>query len=198
MSLCATLALAAAFGGGCAMPKPSGYLSNYSRLVKVNDSTWRYVDTARLATYDKYMISPVKVLVKSYESAPLTPAQQEQAANRFREIITKALAGQCELVDKPSGKTAEIRAAITAAYPVGPSLTLGLEGEIIDAASGEQLAAVKKYQAGPPHIEGGPPDLSDDVRGGGWWNQHSAVWIMEQWADELRKAIGKIDKSEKK
>src|ERR1035438_9804256 len=170
MSLCATLALAAALGGGCAMPKPSGYLSNYSHLVKVDDSTWRYVDTARLTTYDKYIVSPVKVVVKAYESTPLTPAQQEQAANRFREIITKALAGQCELVDKPSGKTAEIRAAITAAFPVGTSLTLGLEGEIVDSVSGQQLAAVKKYQSAPPQALGGPPDLANDVLGSGWWN----------------------------
>jgi hypothetical protein len=138
------------------------------------------------------------VLVKSYNSAPLSSAQQEQAANRFREIIAKALAGHCELVDKPSGKTAEIRAAITVAYPVGASLTLGLEGEIIDAFSGQQLAAVMKYQAGPPQLQGGPPDLSNDALGGGWWNQHSAVWIMEQWADQLRKAMGKLDKPEKK
>jgi hypothetical protein len=196
MTLCATLALATALVGGCAMPKQSGFLGNYSHLAKVDDSTWRYVDKERLATYDKYMISSVKVLVKSYASAPLSSAQQEQAANRFRAIIAKALAGQCELVDKPSGKTAEIRAAITAAYPVGPSFTLGLEGEIVDAASGQQLAAVMKYQAGPPHIEGGPVDIQNE--GEGWWNQRSAVWIMEQWADELRKAMGKMDKSEKK
>ena len=198
MTLCAALALATALGGGCAMPKTSGFLSNYSRLTKVDDSTWRYVDTARLATYDNYMIAPVKVLVTSYNSTPLTPEQQQQAADRFRSIITKALTGQCELVDKPSGKTAEIRAAITAAYPVGASLTLGLEGEIIDPVSGQQLAAVMKYQAGAPHIQGGPPDLSNNLYGGGWWNQHSAVWIMEQWADELRKAVQKIDQSGKK
>ena len=190
------LALAAGLGGGCAMPKTSGFLGNYSHLAKVNGCTWRYVDAPRLATYDKYMIASVKVLVKSYDGTPLSPLQQEQAANRFRSIITKALTGQCQLVDKPSGKTAEIRAAITAAFPVGPSLTLGLEGEIIDAYSGQQLAAVVKYQAAAPQIETGPPELSNDVFGGGWWNQHSAVWVMEQWADDLRKAMGKIEKSE--
>jgi hypothetical protein len=198
ITLCTALALAATLLGGCAMPKPSGFLGSYSHLTRANDSTWRYVDTARLATYDKYMIGSVKVLVKSYDGTPLSPTQQEQAANRFRAIITKALTGQCELVDKPSGKTAEIRAAITAAYPIGPSLTLGLEGEIVDAYSGQQLAAVVKYQAGAPQFEGGPPDLSNDVFGGGWWNQHSAVWIMEQWADQLRKAMGKLERSEKK
>jgi hypothetical protein len=185
----AAAALAVTFGAGCAMPKPSGFLSNYSHLTRANDSTWRYVDKASLATYDKYMIASVKVLVKSYDGTPLTPGQQEAAANRFRAIIGKALAGECELVDKPSGKTAEIRAAITTAYPVGPSLTMGCEGEIIDAYSGQQLAAVVTYQAGPPQIEGGPPSLSDSALGGGWWNVHSAVWIMEDWADRLKKAM---------
>jgi hypothetical protein len=198
MTFCATLALAAALGGGCAAPKPSGFLGNYENLTKVDGSTWRYVDKARLATYDNYMIAPVTVLVKSYESVPLTPSQQEQAGRRFHDIIAKAIAGQCHLVDKPTGKTAEIRAAITAAYPVGPALTLGLEGEIVDAASGQQLAAVRKYQAGPPQVEGGPPQLVDENYGNGWWNLHSSVWIMEQWADQLHKAMEKIDNSPKK
>jgi hypothetical protein len=189
ISLNAATALAIAFGTGCAMPKPSGFLGNYSHLKRVNDSTWRYVDAARLATYNKYLISSVKVLVNSYDGTPLTSDQQEQAANRFREIIVKALTGECELVDKPSGRTAEVRAAITVAYPVGPSLTIGLEGEIIDAYSGQQLAAVMTYQSGPPQFEGGPPSLSEAALGWGWWNVHSAVWIMEDWADRLRKAI---------
>ncbi|MCX6892337.1 MAG: DUF3313 family protein [Verrucomicrobiota bacterium] len=195
---CATLALAAALGSGCAMPKPSGFLGNYSRLAKVNDSTWRYVDKPCLATYDKYMIASVKVLVKSYNSTPLSASEQEQAASRFRTIIAKALAGHCELVDKPSGKTAEIRAAITVAYPVGSSLALGLEGEIVDAYSGQQLAAVMKYQAGAPQLEIGTSDLSNNVLGGGWWNQHSAVWIMEEWANQLRKAMDKLEKAGQK
>jgi hypothetical protein len=190
MTLTLATALTVALGAGCAMPKPSGFLGNYSHLQRVNDVTWRYANTTNLATYNKYMISSVKVLVKSYDGTPLTAQQQEAAANRFRGIITKALAGECELVDKPAGKTAEIRAAITTAFPVGPSLTLGLEGEIIDAYSGEQLAAVKTYQAGAPQVERGPPSLSDNALGGGWWNLHSAVWIMEEWADRLRKAIG--------
>ena len=189
ISLNAVTALAIALGAGCAMPKPSGFLGNYSHLKRVNDATWRYADAARLATYNKYMISSVKVLVKSYDGTALTPDQQEQAANRFREIILKALTRECQLVERPSGKTAEVRAAITAAYPVGPSLTMGLEGEIIDAYSGQQLAAVMTYQSGPPQFEGGPPSLSDTALGGGWWNVHSAVWIMEDWADRLRKAI---------
>lgn len=188
-SFSAATFLTIALGAGCAMPKPSGFLGNYSRLTRANDSTWRYVDRADLGTYDKYMIGSVKVLVKSYNGTPLTPDQQEKAANRFREIIAKALAGECQLVDKPSGKTAEIRAAITTAYPVGPSLTMGCEGEIVDAYSDQQLAAVVTYQAGPPQIEGGPPSLSDSALGGGWWNLRSAVWIMEDWGDRLREAI---------
>jgi hypothetical protein len=180
-----------ALGVGCAMPKPSGFLGNYSHLTRANDSTWRYVDRTGLATYDKYVIGSVKVLVKSYDGTPLTPEQQEKAANRFREIIAKALTGQCELVDKPSGKTAEIRAAITTAYPVGPSLTMGCEGEIVDAYSGQQLAAVVTYQAGPPQAETGPASLSE-VSAGGWWNVRSSVWIMEDWADRLRKAIKEV------
>ena len=52
---------------GCAgtplPPKRSGFLYNYSNLQKVDDTTWRYVNTNRLALYSKFVIAPVKITV---------------------------------------------------------------------------------------------------------------------------------------
>jgi hypothetical protein len=107
------------------------------------------------------------------------------------------MAGHWKLLSKPSGHTADIRAAITAIYPVGPSLTLGMEGEIVDAYSGKQLAAVMTFQAGAPQAEWGEPNVDwNDALHGGWWNSRSAVWVMEQWADEFVKALEKVDQSQ--
>ncbi len=188
---------------GCstAMPKPSGYLSTYTNLIKINDCAWRYANPPQLATYDKFVISSVKVLVKTYDGDPLPPGEQEQASTVFRNVIEKkmAAAGRWQLLNKPAGHTADIRAAITSLYPVGPSLTLGMEGEIVDAYSGKQLAACMVFQSGAPQVEFGQPSMGwNDALYGGWWNTESAVWVMEQWADEFVKALEKIDQSPKK
>ncbi len=181
------------------MPKPSGFLTTYTNLVRYNDSTWRYANAPQLATYDRFVISSVKVLVKKYDGDYLPPGEQEQASNRLREIIEKKMSPHWQLLSKPSGHTADIRAAITSMYPVGSSLTLGMEGEIVDAYSGKQLAAVMTFQVGAPDVMYGEPTLDfNNVLAGGWWNTESAVWIMEQWADEFVKALEKIDDSQKK
>jgi hypothetical protein len=193
-TLCVTLALAASLGAGCqsTAPKPSGFLSNYGNLVKVSDSSWRYVDAGRLAACDKFTTATVKVLVKDYAVAPLTSEEQQQAADRLRQALAKALAGRCQLVSQPGPNTAEIRAAITAAYPVGTSFTLGLEGEIVDA-SGQQLAALREFQAGSPQPTGGPVSLDTSLNRR-FWDRVSAISIMEDFAGQM---AGLIESSHK-
>ena len=191
----------AMLGSGCqmAMPKPSGFLSTYTNLVRYDDSTWRYANVQSLSTYDRFVISSVRTLIKNYDGDPLPEGEQQAASSRFREIIEKKMTGHWQLLTKPSGHTADIRVAITSAYPVGPSLMLGMEGEIVDAYSGKQLAAVMSFQAGAPNDEGGISTFNfSDVMGGGLWNTESAVWIMEEWGDEFVKALEKIDASQKK
>lgn len=188
-SVCANLALAALVGAGCqsVAPKTSGFLSSDRNLVKVNDSTWRYVDAGRLAAYDTFTISAVKVLVKDYDGAPLTPEQQQQAGERFHQALVKALTGHCQLVQQPAANAAEIRVAITAAYPVGPSFALGLEGEILGAA-GQQLAALREFQAGNPQPTGGPLSL-DTEQSRRFWDRLSATSTMERFANQMREII---------
>ena len=198
--LAVLLLTVAVLGTGCSttMPKPSGFLSTYTNLVKYDDSTWRYANAPQLATYDKFVISSIKVLVKKYDGDPLPPGDQEAASTHFREIIEKKMAGHWQLLTKPNGHTADIRAAITSVYPVGSALALGMEGEIVDAYSGKQLAAVVTYEVGPPQIQPGEPNLCfNDALYGGWWNTETALWLMERWADQFVKALEKIDSSDK-
>ncbi len=189
-ALVVALALFVAIGAGCksTMPKPSGFLSTYANLVKVDDSTWRYMDKEKLGKCQKFMIGSVVVLVKDFDGAPLTKEEQQAAANRFREDIVKALTGHCELVKEKAPDVAEIRAAITAAYPVGNAFALGVEGEILDLSTGQQLAAVQKFRTGAPQPSGGPPSL-DTTTSRRFWDQLSAKATMEQFADQLRNAI---------
>lgn len=177
---------------GCqnTMTQPSGFLSNYSQLTKVNGSTWRYVDARLLAACNTFTIAPIEVLVTEYSGTTLTAEQKQQAAARFRAILVKTLAGRYPVADAPTATSGEIRAAITTAYKVGNSLGLGLEGEILTSPNRQRAAAVRTSQVGPPEMGG--PILADTFNVSFlWWDRPDANMIMEQWAKRLLEAIEK-------
>jgi len=192
LSATATLALFLWAGCKSAPPKPSGFLSDYSRLQQVNDSTWRYVDKDRLSAYSKFTVPPTKIMVKQYGGTTFNAGQQEKIAATFRQKIVDALAGRYQAAGEPSANAAEVRAAITQAYRVGNALALGVEVEIVDPASRQQLAALRGVLIGPPDMGfrmgyNNPADPSDYAAA--WWSRPSAVELMERWAQEIRKTI---------
>ena len=192
--MCATAATAVVLCGGCktAAPKPSGFLSDYSHLQKVNDSTWRYVDSGRLSAYTKFTVSPAKMMVKEYWGTTFGADQQEKIAATFRQKIVSALSGRYQVVGAPEANTAEVRAAITQAYLVGNALAIGVEVEIVDPQSHQQLAALRGVEVGPPDVgfrmgNRNPGDPGDYMAS--WWNRPSAVALMERWAEQIRKTV---------
>ena len=192
--MCATAAAAVILGGGCktAAPKPSGFLSDYSHLQKVNGSLWRYVDSERLSAYTKFTVSPPKVMVKQYLGGKVGADQQDAITATFRQKIVSALSGRYKVVGTPEANTAEVRAAITQAYLVGNALAIGVEVEIVDPQSHQQLAALRGVEVGPPDV-----GFRMASRGGGdpgdymasWGSRPSAVVLMERWADQIRKTV---------
>jgi hypothetical protein len=183
---------AAVLWSGCktAAPKPSGFLSDYSHLQQVNDSTWQYLDKSRLAGYSAFTIAPVKVMVKEYWGTTFSADQQEKLGAIFRQKITDRLSVHSKVVGTPGANTAEVRAAITQAYRVGNSLALGVEAEIVDPQSHQQLAAIRGVRIGPPEV-GFRMGAQNTTGVGGdfmaaWWNLPSAVALMERWADLIR------------
>lgn len=193
LSVGVPLLFVALFGSGCqSMTAPSGFLSTYTNLVKVNGCLWRYVNTNKLATYTSYEVASVKVLVKEYGATPIGAAERQAAAQRFREIIVQKLAGAVTLVDKPSTNTAEIRAAITTAFPNADYVTFGMEAEIIDAYSGEQVAAIRQYESSDPLYTGGGLQAQGVYTSTGlWWDMLSSKYFMQECAGEYKKAIEK-------
>ena len=167
---------------GCASstfaPKQSGFLSNYKRMNKIDDTTWRYVDPNRVSIYNKFHISEVKCLVTSYDGQPLSPETKQKVTDYLREAITKALSDRYPIVSSGGADVGELRAAITDAYKTGNRLGLTVEGEISDSYSGYQGAAVMRTELGEAYI-------------GDWWDAPSAKQIMDKWAARLREAVDK-------
>jgi hypothetical protein len=165
---------------GCAShtfaPRQSGFLSHYHHMVKVDDMTSRYVDTNRLAIYNKFQITAAKCMVTAYDGKPLSPAAQQKVADYLRDSVTKALSDRYPIVSAGGVDVAEIRVAITDAYKSGNRLGLTVEGEINDSYSTYQAAAVMRTELGDSH-------LMD------WWDGPSAKQIMDAWATRLREVI---------
>jgi hypothetical protein len=197
IAFCVAMAASMVLTGGCKtqMPKPSGFLSDYGHLKEANDSTWQYVDTSGLASCDKFMIDPVKVMVTDYLGTTFTTEQQQKLADTFRDSITKALGGRYPVVTSPSPTTGEIRVALTRAYRVGNALAIGAEAEIVNSQTHQQLAAVTGAKIGAPEVGintnarnvNNPSDPAAPVAG--WWNRPAATELMDRWADQVLRLI---------
>jgi hypothetical protein len=196
--LSATAALAGIASAGCktAAPTPSGFLSSYSNLQKVDSSTWRYVDTSRLGPDQKFTIAPVSVMVKEYWGTTFGVDQKQMIGTMFRQKIAGALAGHYEVVGTPGPNTGEIRVAITQAYRVGNALALGVEAEIVDSQSHRQLAAIRGIRIGPAEMGFRLGYHNPDASGymAAWWTWPSANELMQQWADQIRGLINEAHK----
>jgi hypothetical protein len=172
----AVICLLAGCAGQKYQPVKSGFLSKYQEMQRVDDTTSRYVNAARLASYNKFRITSVQVLVKSYDGRPITAEQQKKISDYIRTSITSALQDKYPVVESPAADTAEIRVAITDAYKSGNQLGITVEGEIQDSYSGVQVAAVMRTDLGGIYV-------------GNWWDKTSAKEVLDGWARRLREAI---------
>lgn len=166
---------------GCAgtpiAPKRSGFLYNYSNLKQVDATTWRYVNTNRLALYSKFVIAPVKIMVKEFDGTPVTDEQKTKMANYVRDSLAKAIESKgYTVVNGGYGNVAEVRVAITDAYKTGSQFGLTVEGSIVDSASAYQAAAVMKTELA-------------DAQLGSWWDSERARSIVDGWSERMAEAI---------
>jgi Protein of unknown function (DUF3313) len=156
------LFVAAALLTGCGSTPPprTGFLGDYNQLEKITDSKLRYI-SPDLAAYNKFMVDPVQIRMDS--KVDLDQAQLSEVAQYFRMKFVEVLKDSgYQVVDTVDGKTARVRIAITEISKatwwlnVAPTSKVtgagvggaAMEGEVIDAVSGIQLAAVVKSGKG--------------------------------------------------
>jgi hypothetical protein len=154
------LGLLAAFPiAGCksTMPEQSGFLTGYDRLESDSSVTLESPPDERLTHYRSFVVDPVALRLDEKSNA--SPEKAEQLAAELQAAVEKALA-DAERAPDASG-TARVRMALTRIRRSSPLLNLhpgtkltgaglgeaGIEAEILDAGTGEQLwalAAVRK------------------------------------------------------
>ncbi len=181
--------------GGCATidePERTGFLSDYSKLVRDDDGQWLFAES-RTAQYSKFRIEPVSILMEPKGEAKFTPEEIEELKTHFVSKMTAALTKNngYEVVSEPGPGVASFRLAITdidasiaalnlTIYTKATGAGLGgiaAEGEIVDSVTGEQLAAAIRWGTGSRVMRAGLSKLGD------------AKLVIDRWAADIRKRL---------
>jgi hypothetical protein len=149
--------------GGKNGPRTTGFLSDYSKLENASDSSMRYhAPRETIARYRAFIVDPVEVRFTPTDKSKVTPDDLEHIAAYFRGKVIDVLSEDYQIVSQPGPNVARFRIALTDVSDstwwlnVHPGTRLtgagaggaGVEGELVDSQTGEQLAALVETQAG--------------------------------------------------
>jgi hypothetical protein len=157
--------------------RPKGFMSDYSKLVRISDTSSRYTNpNINMRVYGKFIVDPVKVLfdygtdsdVKSWDEV-------EKLRTYMRDVIVDAIEPDYWVVADPGPGVARVRTALTSikrasAFSMGG---VSIEIEVIDSRTGEQIAALVESQQ-----KGGAL--------GEYYDWENAKKIMDEWGSRFR------------
>ena len=181
----------------CATPvsvtDQSGFLSDYSRLERIDDSMLQFVDETA-GDYSSFIIEPIVI---AFRQAPgeqvFTDEELSELSAYFEEAVIDALSENdgYPIVEDPAPGVARMRIGITdveetigvlnlSIYTKITGLGLGgasFEGEIVDSVTGKQLAAAVRWGTGSRILKAGITHMGD------------AKIAINRWAKDLRAQI---------
>ncbi len=165
----AIVVMLAQVGCGPSTAIKTGYLSDYSRLQKISDTSMRYINKPALGRYSQFIVDDVDVhfhagakAIEQRTKGKLTQQQLDDLTNYFHTMIVKAVENSGNRIAyQPAAGVARIRVAITdidrsTASSLMPAVKVvgagiggaSMEAEIIDSKTGEQVGAVVESQIG--------------------------------------------------
>jgi uncharacterized lipoprotein YmbA len=141
--------LTAALLAACASNSPySGFLKDYSKLEphpeREGTLIWEKADVD-MRDYDRLMFDDVVLHRRPGSKTELTPQQIGKATAAFRDIFIETIEPYYTVVDAPAPHVLRVRIAITDVEPIQAGISVGsasIEGELLDAQSGERLLAI--------------------------------------------------------
>lgn len=176
IALCAIAALAAC---GCAttgQPESSGFLSDYSNLTQIGKDHLFY-SAGKSAQYRKFIVEPVTVLFTPDQNSAFDVNELEELRLYFEGKIKDALTRDdgYELVTEPGPGVARLRVGLVDVKRTIGALNILLvtkatgagiggasaEGEMLDAQTGEQLAAAVRWGGGSRVLIAGFTSMGD-------------------------------------
>ena len=156
----AILATALIAGCGTSAPRRTGFLGDYSKLTEVSSTSFRYVAPAATSKrYTRFIVEPVQTFV---HDADAPDAHIGELAGYFRTKLIESLSPQYQVVADAGPGVGRVRVAITdvkaptwylnlhpAAKLTGAGLgEAGMELEVVDSITGEQIAALVEMRSG--------------------------------------------------
>ncbi|MHC4299958.1 MAG: DUF3313 domain-containing protein [Planctomycetota bacterium] len=170
-----------------------GFLSDYSRLESVSDTTLTYTNPkVDLADYSKFILDPVVVHFHDEAEKPeMSRKELAELRQHMFAAVHNAILKDYQIVRRSGPGVARIRIAITDIKKSTPVLTVlppgrlvgfglggaAMEAEVLDSQTGEQIGAVIESQEGNRlSLEG----LSK-------WGDTKAV--MNAWAEHFKELI---------
>ena len=165
----------------------TGFLSDYSRLERQSDVSYRYIGPS-VGSYSRFIVDPVKAHFHTGSKASkLSNEELTDLQNYMHMAVLKALSDGYMVVYQPAPGVARIRIALTdvkkskvmqnivpAAKVVGSGLGgASMEIEVLDSQTGVQVGAAIESQLGSR--------LS--LKGITKWGDAKAV--MDDWAKRL-------------
>jgi hypothetical protein len=179
-------------GSGSNKLRSTNFLSDYSKLERVSDSSMQYrAPRPVIARYQGFIVEPVEVRFKPTSNSKITPEDLEHIAAYFRGKLIEVLSKDFQIVSQPGANIARFRIALTDVsdstwwlnlHP-GTRLTgagaggASVEGELVDSLTGEQLAALVETQAGPRIGFDGLSKVGD------------AKAVIDAWAERVHKRL---------
>jgi len=174
-------------------PDPSGFLSDYSKLERVDDSALRFVDETA-GDYSSFIIEPVVIAFRQPpDDQKFTDEELSELTAFYKEAVIEALSRDegYPIVELPGPGVVRVRIGITdveetigllnlSIYTKITGLGLGgasFEGEIVDSVSGKQLAAAVRWGTGSRILKAGITHMGD------------AKIAINRWAKDLRAQV---------
>lgn len=174
---------------------PSGFLSDYSKLERIDDRTLRFIDESA-GDYSSFIIDPVVITFQQPpDDQKFTDDELNELTAYFEEAVIKALSkgDGYPIVESPGPGVARIRVGITSVeetigilnltiYTKITGLGLGgasFDGEAVDSVSGKQIAAAVRWGTGSRILRAGITHMGD------------AKIAINHWAKDMRAQIDK-------
>ncbi len=171
----------------------SGFLSDYSKLEKIDDNMLRFVDES-VGDFSSFIIDPVVITFRQPpDEQVFTDEELSEITEYFDEAVIEALSKDegYPIVEYPGPGVARLRIGITnveetigllniSIYTKITGLGLGgasFDGEIVDSVNGKQLAAVVRWGTGSRILKAGITHMGD------------AKIAIDRWAKDLRAQI---------
>jgi len=171
----------------------SGFLSDYSKLERIDDSMLQFVD-GTAGDYSSFIVDPI---VMAFRQAPdeqvFTDEELSALTAFYEEAVIEALSKDdgYPIVEDPAPGVARLRIGITdveetigllniSIYTKITGLGLGgaaFEGEIVDSVTGKQVAATVRWGTGSRILKAGITHTGD------------AKIAINRWARDLRAQV---------